>query len=348
MRCPTLSELPPPPLGKTGWPWTEEAPHLLDTMPDGTPGPRISIVTPSYNQGQFLEEAMRSVLLQGYPNLEYIIIDGGSTDNSVEVVQKYKPWLAYWVSEPDRGQSHAINKGFARCTGDIITFFGSDDVYLPGTFADVGTRWPQWQGYGAIVGSFYYLDEQSRLDEEPCLPRLPHEGPIDLTLGPPGIYRLHQVSTFYTRQALDDVGRWVREDLKYTMDRELLYRVCREHKVFLVDRAYGAFRKHNESKSFSAILPFSREFAELYLLHLSGNKAEDCLRIRMSRHHQAHGYMKYAKATDSILSAAAALMIVLVYKPDYILQRSYLATWLDVLHLRVFLKSLRTTKARLV
>jgi glycosyltransferase involved in cell wall biosynthesis len=338
MRCPTLSELPPPPLGKTGWPWTEEAPHLLDTMPDGTPGPRISIVTPSYNQGQFLEEAMRSVLLQGYPNLEYIIIDGGSTDNSVEVIQKYEPRLAYWVSEPDRGQSHAINKGFARCTGDIITFFGSDDVYLPGTFADIGIRWSQWQDYGAIVGSFYYLDEQSKLDDEPHLPQLPHEGPIDLTLVTS--YRLHQVSTFYTRRALDDVGRWVREDLKYTMDRELLHRVCRNHKVFLVDRAYGAFRRHSTSKSVSAILPFSREFAELYLLYLSGNATEDRLRRKMARYHRASGYIKYAKATDNMLFGAGALIMALIYKPDYVFRLGYLAAWLDVLHLRTFLKSL--------
>ena len=137
MRCPTLRELPPPPPGTTGWPWTEESPQLPDTMPDGRPWPRISIVTPNYNYGQFLEETIRSVLLQGYPDLEYIIIDGGSTDNSVEIIKKYEPWLAYWVSEPDRGQSHAINKGFERATGEIMAWINSDDLYSPCAFGAV-------------------------------------------------------------------------------------------------------------------------------------------------------------------------------------------------------------------
>src|SRR5262249_23733413 len=100
MRCPPLDDLPPPPPGKTGWPWTVESLQLPDAMPDGRPWPRISIVTPSYNQGQFIEETIRSVLLQGYPDLEYIIMDGGSNDESQQVIQKYHPWLSYYRSAP--------------------------------------------------------------------------------------------------------------------------------------------------------------------------------------------------------------------------------------------------------
>jgi len=129
MRCPTLYDLPPPPPGKRGWPWTEASVELPDPMPDGQEWPRVSIVTPSYQQGPFIEETIRSVLLQGYPNLEYIVIDGGSTDETVAILRKYEKWIAYWVSEADKGQSEAINKGFAKASGDLFGWLNSDDVY---------------------------------------------------------------------------------------------------------------------------------------------------------------------------------------------------------------------------
>ncbi len=126
--CSLLERLPQVPPGKTGWPWDEESrpgETVLDIIDEL---PKITIVTPSYNQGEFLEETIRSVLLQNYPNLEYIIIDGGSTDQSVEIIKKYEPWIDFWVSEPDRGQSHAINKGFEQATGDWGNWINSDDL----------------------------------------------------------------------------------------------------------------------------------------------------------------------------------------------------------------------------
>ena len=120
LPSPTLNDLPPPPPGKVGWPWTEATPSLLAPARDGASLPRITIVTPSFNQARFIEETIRSVLLQDYPNLEYIITDGGSTDGSVEIIRTYARWLTDWVAEPDHGQSDAINKGFARATGDIV------------------------------------------------------------------------------------------------------------------------------------------------------------------------------------------------------------------------------------
>ena len=96
-------------------------------MTNGNPWPKVTVVTPSYNQGQFLGETIRSVLLQGYPNLEYILIDGGSMDGTVEIIKKYETWLAYWISEPDHGQADAINKGLSHATGEILAGVILDD-----------------------------------------------------------------------------------------------------------------------------------------------------------------------------------------------------------------------------
>lgn len=138
MRCPTLAELPSPPPGKTGWPWTEESPRLPPIQPDGRPWPRVSIVTPSYNQGRFIEETIRSVLLQGYPDLEFIIMDGGSTDETVSIITKYEQWITHWESAKDGGQSAAINKGMARATGEWANWINSDDMLELGGLRAVG------------------------------------------------------------------------------------------------------------------------------------------------------------------------------------------------------------------
>ena len=177
MRCPSLAELPPPPADKTGWPWTVETPPVPPARADGSPWPRISIVTPSYNQGQFIEETIRSILLQGYPDLEYIIIDGGSTDQSVDIIKKYEPWLTHWVSEKDRGAPSAINKGLTRSTGSIFAWLNSDDVYREGVLRSSATEFsarPEVDVLSGIVrvvserGQEYYGPSPLRTLEDFC------------------------------------------------------------------------------------------------------------------------------------------------------------------------------------
>ncbi len=334
MRCPDLSELPAPPAGRQGWPWTEAAPRLPDTLPDGSAWPRISIVTPSYNRQEFIEESLRSVLLQGYPNLEYVVVDGGSSDNTMEILERYRPWLATCISEPDRGWRDAVNKGFARCTGQIATFFSSDDLYLPGTFGIVGSRWPELKGYGAVVGGFFHVDESSRpIESELIAPRLPQPAPIDLSLTEPRLWRLHQVATFYLLDALDSVGRSVEEDLLYNADRDLIYRICRSFPVDLIsDRPLAAFRIHRDSLAGGSQRRSAAEleYAHMQLSYCKGDGHER-RRRKIARHFFAKAQMSFAKYNGRRLASVLALFKTLRYQPSRLWTRGYLRLWLALL-----------------
>jgi len=293
--------------------------------------PCISIIVPSYQGGLFLEQAIQSILSQEYPAIELIVIDGGSTDNSLEILQKYEKSLAFWVSELDQGQSDAINKGFARATGEIVTFLSSDDTYAPGAFAHVAVQFAQQPQTGAVIGAFQFQDEASRLVSEPVFPRLESPSPCDLTLLDPATYRLHQIATFYSRRTLEQAGFWVRKDLHYVMDRELLYRVCAAFPLVLTNQVYGWFRKHALSKSEHAILPFAEEFASLYLQSMDGNAQKDYLRARHARYLRASGWLKFARATRQSGPAISALLRALFIWPGFLFHYSYISAWRRVL-----------------
>jgi len=157
-----LNHLPPPPPGKTGWPWTEESDPFPSFQPEGSHWPRISIVTPSFNQGHFIEETIRSVLLQNYPNLEYILIDGGSTDNTPEIIEKYKKQITYCTSEPDNGQSHAINKGFFKCTGDYVNWICSDDILCKNALNNISSFLITKEKI-LLLGGGFRIDQNSKV-----------------------------------------------------------------------------------------------------------------------------------------------------------------------------------------
>jgi len=244
MRCPTLKELPPPPLGKTGWLWTEESPQLSETMPDGSSWPQLSIVTPSLNQGPFIEQTIRSVLLQGYPDLKYIIIDGGSADETVDVIKKYENWLAYWVSEPDRGQSHAVNKGFSRASGEILAWLNSDDYYLPGVFQTIASHYFKYPKAGAWSGGGRQIDpENGKLLWEHLPPPLRFEKILSWNQ-----YYLPQPSCFLNRKVLCEKIH-LNESYHMQMDFELWLRISKDHLMVPVNQILSVNYRHPLAKT---------------------------------------------------------------------------------------------------
>lgn len=255
MRCPALSELPLPSPGKAGWPWTEESLQLPDSMPDGSPWPRVSIVTPSYNQAQFIEETIRSVLLQGYPNLEYIIVDGGSTDGSVDIIRKYEPWLAHWVSEADEGQSDALNKGFQRATGSIVAWLNSDDYYLPNILPERVVEFVHDPELVLVYGDCHRVDEAGeRINTWKTGQCTPSSLLLDGN-------QIPQQSTLIRAMALAAIGG-IDGNLHYVMDFALWLRLRLVGKLKYVPGPVANFRKHRRSKGLSAGYAFLVEWLD--------------------------------------------------------------------------------------
>ena len=248
MRCPSFDELPPASPGKSGWLWTLASPQLPDVMPNGRPWPRVSIVTPSYNQARFIEETLRSVLLQGYPNLEYIVIDGGSTDSSVEIIRKYAAWLAYWVSEPDRGQSHAVNKGWKRATGDILAYLNSDDFYLPGALNRAVMAFEEYSS-AVVYCDGLWTDEFGRKV------KILKGGQLDakqLIMG--STVDIPQPTAFIRKEAIQSVGG-LDESLHMAMDFDLWLRLALRYPLkYIEGEPWAAFRSHSTQKTQRRIL----------------------------------------------------------------------------------------------
>jgi glycosyltransferase involved in cell wall biosynthesis len=206
--------------------------------------PRISIITPSYNQGDYLEQTIQSVLAQNYPNLEYIIIDGGSTDRSVEIIQRYADQLAYWESEPDRGQCHAINKGFERATGDIMAWLNSDDMFTPNALHRVVQAIAD-RSCAMVVGAAKVIRNTDLENYELDLRRPTYaEMLYDARTYP-------QPSVFWTRDLWELTGS-LDEQMYYAMDYDywLRMRLHAQH-VLYVDDVLSYERMHETSKSYN-------------------------------------------------------------------------------------------------
>jgi glycosyltransferase involved in cell wall biosynthesis len=243
MRCPRLAELPPPPAGRTGWPWTEESP-ARDDLDGGSP--TITVVVPSYQQAAFLEETLRSVLLQGYPALELLVMDGGSKDGSVDIIRRYERWIAGWVSEKDGGQSAAINKGWRRATGELVTWLNSDDILLPGWAAEMARPFVDDAALDFAYCDVRVIDKDSR--PEWLYPGLAVDVEAMAVLWKTPFAQ----QGFLIRRSVVEASGYVDESLHFTMDFELWLRLKMAGRKFLhVGKAMAAYRIQPDAKTWT-------------------------------------------------------------------------------------------------
>jgi len=206
--------------------------------------PRISLVTPSYNQGAFIEQTIESVLDQNYPDLEYIIIDGGSRDSSVEIIRKYQRHLSYWVSEPDRGQSHAINKGMAHASGEICNWLNSDDRLEPGALTAVAEAFMENPDVGAFVGHGRKVDVSGNT----VYYKKPDGLSFERLCGWMSGGNFMQPSCFFRRSAWEAAGP-LDEDIDIAMDVDLWLRMVRKVPFRPIEKLLSTAVAHPDAKT---------------------------------------------------------------------------------------------------
>ncbi|MBX2962030.1 MAG: glycosyltransferase [Cyclobacteriaceae bacterium] len=206
--------------------------------------PLVSIVTPSYNQGHFLERTILSVLNQDYPNIEYIIMDGGSTDNSIEIIRKYENRLAYWESQKDRGQSHAINKGWHRACGMYCSYLNSDDTLAPGAVGKIVDAFLQNPNITMVYGDYTFIDEKDNVlregkGESTNFRKLLIHGQMPA---------IAQPSSFYLTSEVKSAG-YLDEQYHLSMDYDLLLKLAKSSEILYVPELISFFRLHRQTKS---------------------------------------------------------------------------------------------------
>ena len=243
--------------------------------------PKISIVIPCLNQGRFLERTILSILNQNYPNTELIVIDGGSTDNTVSVIQKYENEIAFWASEPDEGQADALNKGLARSTGEIFGWQNSDDIFLPDAFEKVVRIFSAYPEVVICYGNWCSINEEDRITDlhyalNPRRPKAPFEN-MDA----------YNQSMFWRRTVCDFCGGFDKS-LHKLLDNDFIIRSINAaglNGIYRIDAFLGGFRRHGAQKSDFMKMDDAQEREERYLENKFGFAPSDsatgkCYRLR--------------------------------------------------------------------
>jgi glycosyltransferase involved in cell wall biosynthesis len=211
----------------------------------------VSIITPSFNQAAYLEQTINSVLTQDYPHIEYIVVDGGSTDGSVEVIKRYADELAYWVSEKDRGQADAINKGFARATGEILAWLNSDDYYLAGAISAAVKVFAEHPDVVLVYGDMLAVDEHGKTFNTLTYKQLTLEDLLCFQI-------IGQPAVFMRRSALQSVGG-LDPAFHFMLDHHLWIRIAHLGKILHVNQTWAAARYHAEAKNLAKAAEFGRD-----------------------------------------------------------------------------------------
>ncbi len=270
--------------------------------------PKISIVTPSFNQGQYIEQTIDSILSQNYPNLEYLIIDGGSKDDTVEIIKKYQKHLTYWISEPDQGQSDAINKGLALCTGDVFNWLNSDDYYEYNTLQIVGEAFRDinchvFCGRSRIFKGDQTLHFSSGTDV--------YSDNLAKTIG---WARIDQPETFIRKSILDKIGM-VNQEMHYIMDKELWMRILFQNGldgIVLTDKVLANFRLHESSKTVSFAEKFAFETDSLFfaLAKAYGYKMEmEGIKNNLDIKEGVHSTLLFGQDKDLVLNSITYFLL---------------------------------------
>jgi glycosyltransferase involved in cell wall biosynthesis len=248
--------------------------------------PKVSIITPSFNQGQFLEASIRSVLEQDYPNIEYIIVDGGSKDDSLEIIKKYADagHLAWWVSEKDKGHADALNKGFSRATGDILAWLNSDDIYFPGAVSEAVSILKSHSEVGMVYGDADLIDDSGTTIGQFGSKQTSYRQMLR------GSVHIPQATTFFRADVWRQVGP-LDLSLFFSFDYDLWVRIAKVSQILYVPKCWAKFRIHGAGKT---IINDDRCYPDmLRVLEREGGSWLSWLRLRMYARKLLYSWMPW-------------------------------------------------------